>query len=111
MIAADLEGLRQRAETLAQRLRRVAGVDVVATQATIGGGSLPGETLPSFGLAIAGRSADGLLGRLRRGDPSVVGRIEGGRVILDLRTVDPEHDADLVAAISRPARPTGRAGP
>jgi L-seryl-tRNA(Ser) seleniumtransferase len=97
MIAASPEDLRRRASALA----RVVGdrAEVVATEATVGGGSLPGETLPSFGVALSGRSADRMLAALRQGTPSVVGRIEGGRVILDLRTVDPELDDELGAAI------------
>jgi L-seryl-tRNA(Ser) seleniumtransferase len=97
MIAAASEALRERAEALARRLPRA--VDVVATEATVGGGSLPGETLRSFGLALPGGSADRTLAALRRGSPAVVGRIEGGRVILDLRTIDPERDAELAGAI------------
>ena len=97
MIAAGTEDLRARASALA----RVVGdrAEVVATEATVGGGSLPGETLSSFGVALSGRSADRTLKALRRGSPSVIGRIAGGRVILDLRTVDPSLDKDLGAAI------------
>jgi L-seryl-tRNA(Ser) seleniumtransferase len=72
---------------------------VVASEATVGGGSLPGETLPSFGVALASGSADRMLSALRQGSPSVVGRIEGGRVILDLRTVDPSLDGELSVAV------------
>jgi L-seryl-tRNA(Ser) seleniumtransferase len=97
IIAAAPDALRERAEALAERLSDE--VEVVPTEATIGGGSLPGETLRSFGLALRGGSADRTLGALRRGDPAVVGRIESGRVILDLRTVDPGRDADLERAI------------
>ncbi len=82
MIAATPEALRERASAIAARVDDRA--EVVATEATVGGGSLPGETLPSFGVALA---------------PSVIGRIEAGRVILDLRTVDPGLDAELAAAI------------
>jgi L-seryl-tRNA(Ser) seleniumtransferase len=97
MIATSPEDSRARASALA----RVVGdrAEVVATEATVGGGSLPGETLPSFGVALGGQSADRMLADLRRGTPSVVGRIEAGRVILDLRTVDPELDDELGAAI------------
>jgi L-seryl-tRNA(Ser) seleniumtransferase len=97
MIAVSPADLQTRASDLA----RIVGnrAEVVATEATIGGGSLPGETLPSFGVALGGRSADRTLAALRRGSPSVVGRIEGGRVMLDLRTVDPDLDDDLAAAI------------
>ena len=75
-----------------------------ARRATVGGGSLPGETLPSFGLALAARSADRLLAALRAGDPAVVGRIEDGRVVLDLRTVDPASDDELAAALAAALR-------
>jgi L-seryl-tRNA(Ser) seleniumtransferase len=97
MIAATIDTLQERAAAVARLVGDRA--DVVATEATVGGGSLPGETLPSFGIALAGRSADKLLAALRRGSPSVIGRIEGGRVILDLRTVDLELDDELGAAI------------
>ena len=97
MIAADPDGIWARASALAQIVGDRA--EVIATEATVGGGSLPGETLPSFGIALPGRSADRTLAALRRGSPSVVGRIEGGRVILDLRTVDPGLDDELGAAI------------
>jgi L-seryl-tRNA(Ser) seleniumtransferase len=97
MIAAAPAELRTRASALAQIVGGRA--EVVASEATVGGGSLPGETLPSFGIALAGGSADRLLAALRRGSPPVVGRIEAGRVILDLRTVDPGLDVELSAAI------------
>ena len=87
-------------------LRSAAGdprVELRPTRATVGGGSLPGETLPSVALAIPGRGAAALLDRLRRGDPAVVGRVEDGAVLLDLRSVDPESLLDLDL-------PTGPAG-
>jgi L-seryl-tRNA(Ser) seleniumtransferase len=100
MIAAPVEALRARAEALAAR---VAGATTAPLTATVGGGSLPGETLPSFGLALDGRPAasmNRLLAALRAGEPAVLGRIEGGRVVLDLRTVDPAADAELGRAIA-----------
>ena len=79
------------------------GVAVVGSEATVGGGSLPGESISSVGLAIdpgARRGgADGLLGALRAGEPAVIGRIEHDRVILDLRTVDPADDAVLATVL------------
>ncbi len=98
MIAATVEGLRVRAEALAATLGpRAAVVDL---RSTVGGGSLPGETLASVGLALEARSANGLLSALRHGDPAVIGRIEDDRVVLDLRTVEPETDRALGAAIA-----------
>ena len=97
MIAASPEELRARADAIAARIGDRA--ETIATEATVGGGSLPGETLPSFGVAISGRAANRTLSTMRQGTPSVVGRIESGRVVLDLRTVEPARDADLGSAI------------
>ena len=105
MIAANEDGLRVRAEWI------VAGVNgtawraaIVATQATVGGGSLPGETLPSVGVSLAPSdgscSVDDLARSLRLGLPGVFGRIEEGRLILDLRSVLPEDDARLGDAVA-----------
>ncbi len=99
MIAAAPDTLRKRAEPIAARLAGAGAIDVVATEATVGGGSLPGEVLPSFGLALRRGSAERMLAALRRRSPVVVGRIEDGRVILDLRTVNPGRDEELEAAI------------
>jgi L-seryl-tRNA(Ser) seleniumtransferase len=97
MIAMPVGVLGERARAIASAAP--ARVEVVETLATVGGGSLPGETLPSFGIAIGGRSASQLASALRRREPSVIGRIEGGRVVVDLRSIDPEQDLELIAAI------------
>ena len=67
-------------------------------ESTVGGGSLPGQVLPSWGVGIAG-DADAVLARLRAGSPAVIGRIEKDRALLDLRTVEPEDDDRLAEAI------------
>ena len=103
MIAAPADGLRTRAEAIAAGVAARDGAqpaEVIATEATVGGGSLPGETLPSFGVAVVSGSAEALLAALRRGEPATIGRIEAGRVILDLRTVDPARDDALAAALA-----------
>jgi L-seryl-tRNA(Ser) seleniumtransferase len=107
MIATPPAALRARADALAVRM---PGAATVALAATIGGGSLPGETLPSYGLAVAARSAERLLAALRRGDPAVIGRIEDGRLLLDLRTVDPRVDDELAGALGAALAATGDAG-
>ncbi len=73
------------------------------TLATVGGGSLPGETLPSWGVAVdaPGRAADALLAALRAGDPPVIGRADDGRVVLDLRTVPEGADGVVAGALRR----------
>ena len=97
MIATPLDTLRSRAEALQAGLG--AGAEIVDLRSTVGGGSLPGETLPSVGLALPRGSATRWLAELRRGDPPVIGRIEDGRVVLDLRTIEPARDGDLAAAL------------
>jgi L-seryl-tRNA(Ser) seleniumtransferase len=62
--------------------------------------------MPSFGLALAAPTADRLLASLRAGEPAVVGRIEDGRVVLDLRTVEPTADDELAAAVTRALAPS-----
>ncbi len=98
MIGAEPDGLRQRAEAVAAPLGD-GRARVIEVRSTVGGGSLPGETLPSWAIAIDSRSASRLLAALRRGTPSVVARIESGAVVADLRTVDPRQDGDLGRAI------------
>jgi L-seryl-tRNA(Ser) seleniumtransferase len=108
MISEPPEALRARAERVAAAIgrddrRAAAGpgwrVSVVGCESAIGGGSLPGETLPSYAIAIDGAPPDVLASALRRANPSVVGRIAEQRLLLDLRTVLEEQEAGLVEAI------------
>lgn len=97
MIAAPVEELEHRARQVAAA---VSGGDVVETEAAIGGGSTPGETLASRAVAIGDAdSVDELSASLRRWKTPIIARIRDGRVLLDLRTVDPGEDPDLVAAL------------
>jgi len=95
MIATPQVSLRGRAEALAGRL----GAEVAETRSTIGGGSLPGQTQPSWAVALTSESAQSLAASLRRADPPVVARIEDDRVLLDLRAVLPEQDALLERSV------------
>ena len=69
------------------------------TESTIGGGSLPGQTLPSWAVVVNGASPQRLLAELRGGAPAVIGRVVDDAVVLDLRTVGPGDDARLAAAL------------
>jgi L-seryl-tRNA(Ser) seleniumtransferase len=95
MLSASLDILEQRALVLAGAV----GGHVVATRSAVGGGSLPGQTQPSHAVALDSSEPDGLAASLRRADPPVVGRIDEGRLLLDLRTVLPEQDATLREAV------------
>jgi L-seryl-tRNA(Ser) seleniumtransferase len=91
----DAEEHRRRLE----RVARATGAQVIAADAFVGGGAAPELAIPGEALALPDRGD--LLARLRQGDPPVVGYAREGRVVLDLRTVDPEDDATLVAALAR----------
>jgi L-seryl-tRNA(Ser) seleniumtransferase len=103
MLSTPVDALRARAEALAATLPDGSG-EVVELESTVGGGSLPGQVLPSIGIALgaaSGRDAADLLAELRTGEPCVVARIERELVVLDLRTVTPGDDPALAAAIAR----------
>jgi L-seryl-tRNA(Ser) seleniumtransferase len=95
-LAADPASLFDRAERIVTRLVP-AGLDAHAVPATaaVGGGGAPGVELPSAAISLP----ESLAVPLRRGEPATVGRLEGGRLLLDLRSVPPEQDEPLVAAI------------
>ncbi len=102
-MTATLSSIRERAEAQAGRLA-IAGVDcrAVPTAAAVGGGGGPGVTLPSAALSLPEQLARDLRSgaAVRRGDvPAVVGRIEGGRLLLDLRSVTSADDERLAAAV------------
>ncbi len=101
--AAPVEELRRRGARLVERLDGLAGLDATIEDsvAYLGGGSLPTEGLASCALVIrtAAIGEDDVLDRLRRAPHPVVGRAGGGAVWLDLRTVFPAQDEQLLAAI------------
>ena len=101
MLALTLAELDARAIQLKQALSdwaqaRGLTLDVIDAQSTVGGGSLPGETLPTRALALTGASPDALQTELRA--HGVIARINEGRVLLDPRTV--LDDAALIATLS-----------
>ena len=71
------------------------------SRSDICGGSLPGETLPTWVLSLDCRNvgAEGVMRRLRESDTPVVARIDENRVLLDPRTVLPEEDGPLLDAL------------
>jgi L-seryl-tRNA(Ser) seleniumtransferase len=102
-LTVDPAALIHRAERIVATL---AGhhvfASVVTSAAAVGGGGAPGVTLPSAAVALPEELALPLRrgDAVRRGDsPAVVGRVEKGRLVLDLRSVAPEDDDRLIAAI------------
>jgi L-seryl-tRNA(Ser) seleniumtransferase len=99
-IAQGEGALGERARRWLEALGGLAsGASVRESQSAVGGGSLPGATLPTRALALPSPDPDRLAERLRLGDPPVVGRIEDGLVLLDPRTVLPGEDELLLAAV------------
>lgn len=92
MASVPVEELRARAAALV--VGRVAG-EVVACESVPGGGSAPGVTIPSAGIALAGDHT----AALRTFDPPVIARTADGRTVLDLRTVDPTEDDVLTKVL------------
>jgi L-seryl-tRNA(Ser) seleniumtransferase len=97
-IAWTPEELRSRASDWRDALA-LPGLEVVEARSAVGGGTLPGTTLPTFALALPPGDPDGVAARLRGSDPPVVARIESGRVLLDPRTVLPGEDEAVLAAV------------
>jgi L-seryl-tRNA(Ser) seleniumtransferase len=104
LLATPLPELRARADALAERLARVPGVAAVRVSedvAFVGGGSLPDQTMKTVVLEVqASAISDAELAyRLRTGDPAVVGRVKNEKLLLDVRTVFPEQENELVEAV------------
>ncbi|MCW2524721.1 MAG: L-seryl-tRNA(Sec) selenium transferase, partial [Frankiales bacterium] len=102
---ADAGRLRERALAVAASLSSALAAEVVAVEGAVGGGGAPGLGLPGWALALDEKFAE----PLRTGEPAVVGRVEGGRCLLDLRCVPVEQDPLLAAAILASAASVGPA--
>jgi L-seryl-tRNA(Ser) seleniumtransferase len=110
MLDLSADDIRRRAERLAAVLAAPLSGDIVDGESTIGGGSAPGATLPTWLVRLTHQalSATALEQRLRSLDPPIVARIIDDHVVLDLRTVRPEQDSTLAELLSIPnaQRPT-----
>jgi L-seryl-tRNA(Ser) seleniumtransferase len=94
MATVAVEALRTRADVI---VTSTPGLKVVDTEAVAGGGSLPGLTIPSVGVAVEVDDADALHAALR--DQGVVARVDDGLLVCDLRSVDPDDDGWLAEAL------------
>ncbi len=97
MIAARPEDLHAKADAWATALQAGA---VIQGLSTVGGGSLPEETLPSWLLALDVPQPNLMAERLRLCAVPVIARVESKRLILDPRTVMPEQESALLASVS-----------
>ncbi len=96
MISMPLNEVKARAEEWADKLG--AG-SVAKSEATVGGGSLPGESFSSCVLELNVKSPDKFLKKLRGQNPPVIARTENDKVLLDPRTVLPEQDGALLSVL------------
>ena len=108
MMRVSEDELQQRADHIARQLRVSCpdlDVEVVESLSPLGGGSAPGATLPSRAVAVrcAKLSPDEVMAHLRAWETPIIARVEEGQVLMDLRTVEPEQDQTILAAMKHTA--------
>ena len=96
MISMDLQWIKDRVEDWRNILGRG---EVIEARSTIGGGSMPGETLPTHVLALDVKHPNRLMKKLREQRMPIIARLEDDRVLLDPRTVFPEQDPILLQGL------------
>ncbi len=102
MLSTPIENLEMRGNKLCGQLGHlpfIESISMVPSQAMLGGGSLPAQTIESRAVEVVpkGMTADELAGRLRAGSTAIMGRINKDNLYLDLRTVQPQDELNLVA--------------
>jgi L-seryl-tRNA(Ser) seleniumtransferase len=108
MMRMTPEQIGVRAEAIEKQVRNNEQLtaEVVDGQSVIGGGAAPSSTLPTRLLALTtgSKNADSLMAHLRSQEPPIIARVQEGRVLIDLRTVFPEQDALIIAALQSAGR-------
>ncbi|KPL02637.1 MAG: hypothetical protein AMJ90_05195 [candidate division Zixibacteria bacterium SM23_73_2] len=101
MISTPIGDLRKRAEKIKKELRKSnLKLLIGESKSTVGGGSLPGETLPTIVISFETKlSPDLQAQRFREENPPIIGRIEKNRFVLDLRTIFPHQDREVLRSI------------
>jgi L-seryl-tRNA(Ser) seleniumtransferase len=94
MIAMDISTIKTRAQRVVDQI----GGTLVSGLSTIGGGSLPGETLPTILVGLQVESSVRLAQDMR--NHKIIARIQDNQVMLDLRTVLPHHDDELISILN-----------
>lgn len=96
MMSMKADQVRVRAEAWREALGRG---EVIESESTVGGGSLPEESLPTFALALEVKSPDKFLKKLREANPPLIARTENDKVLLDPRTVLEGQDVKLISIL------------
>jgi L-seryl-tRNA(Ser) seleniumtransferase len=84
----------------AQRWQTILGGDIIASESAVGGGSLPGDTLPTVVLALTVNNPDTFMAQLRAAEMPIIARIAEGRILFDPRTVLAEQEDSLLNTVS-----------
>lgn len=103
MMRLTEQEIGERAERLVSRIEHTRlHLDVVRGESVVGGGAAPSAVLPTRLISVSSErcSPDEFAAKLRGCEPPVIARVEDGRVLLDLRTVFPEQDDLVIAALN-----------
>ncbi len=106
MMRVSDNDLKVRADHLMRRLRVTnpqLHIEVLESRSVLGGGAAPGSTLPTHVLALSSMTVnpDKIAEKLRQWQTPIIARVEDDRVLLDLRTVSPEEEAVIAAALEQ----------
>ena len=100
MITTPAETVRQRCESLLKQIQQSSSVEVVSCESQVGGGSIPGSSLPSYALKITGHLPHHIAHQLRNGECAIQTRVTDDSVLIDLRTVADAELTDLANGIN-----------
>ena len=96
MISMDIKKIESRAK---QWTRFLKGGEMIVGESAVGGGSLPGERLPTWLVALSVDKPDKFLRELRKAHPPIIARVEDGKVLVDPRTVLPQQEGALLVEL------------
>ena len=100
MITTSAEVVRKRCESLLKQIQRQAAVEIAPCESQVGGGSIPGSILPSYGLRITGYPPHHVAHQMRNGECAIQTRVTDESVMVDLRTVADHEVTDLAKGIN-----------
>lgn len=104
MISTKADTIRQRCESVLKQIEHTAPISLVHCESQIGGGSIPGSSLPSYALKITGHSPHHLAHHLRDGEVAIQARVSDEAVVIDLRTVADHELTDLATGVDAAIR-------
>jgi L-seryl-tRNA(Ser) seleniumtransferase len=104
MMRLTEEQIDERAQHLMRKLHISSpglNLEVVTARSVIGGGSAPGATLPTRAVAVSApdMDSDEIARKLREWETPIIARVEEGRTLIDLRTVEPSQDEEVLRAV------------